>query len=73
VALHQQAGAGVLTTPYPHVLQQRGGDKLLKGLGYCKLASSLGKGQLGLSKHTLNPMLPSSILSAFIPYGDAMD
>lgn len=57
----------------PSVLQQRGGDKLLKGLGYCKLASSLGKGQLGLSKHILHPLLPSSVLPAFSPCGDAMN
>ena len=73
VALHQQAGAGVPTALYPSVLQQRGGDKLLKGLGSWKLASSLGKDRLGLSKHTLHPLLPSSVLPAFSPCGDAMN
>lgn len=73
VAWHQQARAGALTAPYVYVLQQRGGDKLLKGLGYCKFASSLGKGQRRLSKHTLHPLLPSSVLPLLSLCGDAMN
>lgn len=53
------------------VLQQRGGNKLLKGLGSCKLASSLGQGQLRLSKLTLHPLLPSPVLPVFSPCGNA--
>lgn len=73
MSLHQQAEAGVLTAPYLPALQQRGGEKLLKGLGYFKLTFSLGKGQPGLSKHTLHPLLPSSVLPTFSPCGDAMN
>lgn len=72
VAWHQQARAGALTAPYVYVLQQRGGDKLLKGLGYCKFASSLGKGQLRLSKRTAS--LAAQLCTASTqPLWDAMN
>lgn len=70
-ALHQWAGAADPTAPYLSVLQQRGGNKLLKGLGSCKLASSLGQGQLRLSKLTLHPLLPSPVLPVFSSCGNA--